>query len=201
MSTSGVIGDTPPCIDGKCSRHLTFRDLIACGDTYLRLFAQAGAPPLVLAEQLPTHPSTWAALHGLATQILDPLIDRYGGLRLTYGFSGAWLAPRASRPKAPQLDQHAACELNRAGRPICQRGGAAVDFVVPGQTMDVVATWVVGNLPFDRLYYYGEARPVHVSWHAQPRRLPFAMRPRKNGGLIPQRLTPALLGALGGSHA
>lgn len=179
-----------------CSRHLTFRDLIACGVAFERHAKDGGAAPVLAAEHLPAQLESWAALRGLATTVLDPLIDRYGSLRLTYGFSGPWLAPRAGRPKAPKLDQHAACELNSAGRPICARGGAAIDFLVPDQPMSAVAAWVIQSLPFDRLYYYGPARSLHVSWHAEPQGLAFAMRPRKGGGLVPQRVTLAGLGCL-----
>lgn len=27
-----------------------------------------------------------------------------------------------------------------------------------------VAQWIVSNLPFDRLYFYGNDRPIHVSY-------------------------------------
>lgn len=201
MSTSAASTATRPRIDDPCSRHLSFRHLIACGDTFLRLNAEAGGAAAVGARQLPSSPDSWKALRGLATQILDPLIDRYSGLKLTYGFSGPWLSQRAGKPKAPRLDQHAACELNRAGRPICQRGGAAADFVVPGQSMNDVMAWVAHHLPFDRLYYYGPARSLHVSWHPQPLGLAYVMRPGSKGQLMPRRLTPDLLAALGGRHA
>ena len=30
--------------------------------------------------------------------------------------------------------------------------------------MREVANWVAENTPFDRLYFYGEERPIHVSY-------------------------------------
>jgi hypothetical protein len=48
-------------------------------------------------------------------------------------------------------DQHAAHELNTRGKPICDRLGAAADFLVPYESMLEVAQWVVENTPLDRL--------------------------------------------------
>ena len=62
------------------------------------------------------------------------------------------------------MAQHAAHERNRRGNIICPRLGAAVDFIVQDESMLEVAEWVAANLPFDRLYYYGDTRPIHVSY-------------------------------------
>jgi len=69
---------------------------------------------------------------------------------------------------APALDQHAAHERNRHGQPVCPRLGAAVDFIVEDEDMAEVARWIMANLPFDRLYFYGSERPLHVSWSEHP---------------------------------
>ena len=90
-------------------------------------------------------------------------MDYFGGIRLTFGFCSRELARRIAGRIAPALDQHAACELNARGKPICPRRGAAVDFLVPDESMLEVARWIVANTPFDRLYYYGDCKPVHVS--------------------------------------
>lgn len=50
------------------------------------------------------------------------------------------------------------------GNLICPRLGAAVDFIVEDENMREVADWIAANTPFDRLYFYGEDRPVHVSF-------------------------------------
>jgi hypothetical protein len=34
--------------------------------------------------------------------------------------------------------------------------------------MEEVARWIMANLPFDRLYYYGPNKPVHVSYSERP---------------------------------
>ncbi len=39
----------------------------------------------------------------------------------------------------------------------------AVDFRVPGVDSKTVAEWIVSNVRFDRLYFYGGDRPIHVS--------------------------------------
>ena len=90
-------------------------------------------------------------------------MDYFGGIRLTFGFCSRELAARIAGRIAPALDQHAACELNARGKPICPRLGAAVDFLVPDESMLEVARWIAANTPFDRLYYYGDRKPVHVS--------------------------------------
>ncbi|WP_239670717.1 hypothetical protein [Vibrio variabilis] len=55
------------------------------------------------------------------------------------------------------MDQHASMEYNSKGNRICKRDGAACDFYIEDQTgqMDKVAKYIIGHLPFDRLYYYG----------------------------------------------
>ena len=86
---------------------------------------------------------SYNALFELAEQVLDPVIDWYGMLRLTYGFCSPALArairARGGGPIDPSRDQHAAHELNRRGNPVCPRFGAAVDFIVDDEDMLEVA--------------------------------------------------------------
>ena len=84
------------------------------------------------------------------------------------------------------LDQHAGHEKNRLGRPICDRGGLAVDLRVPGVDSKTVADWIVANTPYDRLYYYGADRPLHVSVGPDAARAVAIMRPHASGRLIPR---------------
>ena len=149
---------TVPDLDATCGLHFTYRDLIHCGETQ----ARTGLP------NLPRRPETYTALRDLAVNILDPVIDYYGMIRLTYGYCSAALAKEIKHRIAPELDQHAGHELKRTGRPICPRLGAAVDFLVEDEDMAEVAGWIIENLPFDRLYFYGKDRPVHVSWSEAP---------------------------------
>ena len=115
-------------------------------------------------ENLPELPESYSAIYDLAVKILDPVIDYFGVIQLTYGFCSPQLAKEIPGRIAPSRDQHAACELNRRNNPICKRLGAAADFIVEYESMLEVAQWIVSNLPFDRLYYYGDDKPIHVSF-------------------------------------
>ena len=68
--------------------------------------------------------------HDITIQILDPVIDYFGMIRLTYGFCSPELAKEIPSRIDPKRDQHAAHELNRLRNPVCSRLGAAVDFIV-----------------------------------------------------------------------
>ncbi|MFU8789527.1 MAG: hypothetical protein ACNA7G_10885 [Methylobacter sp.] len=100
----------------------------------------------------------------MATHILDPVIDYFGMIRLSYGFCSHDLGKLISKRVAAKLDQHAAHELNSKKNLIYPRLGAAVDFIVDDENMREVADWIAENTPFDRLYFYGEDRPIHVSY-------------------------------------
>lgn len=147
-----------PSLDQLCGQNLTYRQLIECGDTQARL----GIP------NLPLNPASYNALFDLCSNILDPVIDYFGSIKLTYGFSSHALSSKIDGRISPKIDQHAAHECNRLGNPICDRLGAAVDFIVEDENMLEVAQWIVENTTFDRLYYYGESRPIHVSFSETP---------------------------------
>ncbi|AXF12994.1 DNA phosphorothioation-associated putative methyltransferase [Paraburkholderia caledonica] len=147
-----------PELDKPCGSHFTYRDFVECGDTQQRLGI----------ANLPRNPETYNALHDLATNILDPLIEYFGPIRLTYGFCSHELGKHIKLRVAPALDQHAALERDLAGRPICDRGGAACDFIVDDEDMGEVANWIMENLPFDRLYFYGDQLSIHVSHSPDP---------------------------------
>lgn len=145
---------TVPGLDEACGPHFTYRDFIECGETWQRL----------RVSNLPTEAGSYNALHALATNLLAPLIDYFGMIRLTYGFAGPSLTRHVVSRIAPPIDQHAACELNRRGVPICSRLGAAVDFIIDDEDMVDVAKWIAAELPFDRMYVYGPDRPLHLSY-------------------------------------
>jgi DNA phosphorothioation-associated putative methyltransferase len=167
---------TIPNLDEACGANFTYRSLIECGETQRRLGI----------SNLPLNPASYNALFKLATQILDPLIDYFGGIRLTYGFCSAELGRHIQHRVAPELDQHAAHEVRRSGKPICERLGAACDFLVEDEDMKEVADWVIANLPFDRLYFYGRNRPLHVSVGPGTARLAYALVPTRSGKLVPR---------------
>jgi DNA phosphorothioation-associated putative methyltransferase len=166
-----------PSLNEKCGRFLTYRDLIECGETQSRL----------TINNLPESAASYAALLDLATNILDPTIEYYGSVRLTYGFCSNRLRSHIKKRVAPQLDQHAAHELNSKGQLVCSRLGAAVDFIVEYEDMSEVVKWISGNLVFDRIYYYGHDRPIHVSFSDTPARQITEMFDAGNGRLIPRQ--------------
>ena len=167
---------TLPELDSRCGANLTYRALIECGETRQRLGM----------ANLPLRPDSYNALYDLATCLLDPLIDYFGSIRLTYGFASSALTKHIQRGIAPRLDQHAACEHSSGGTQTCERGGAACDFIVDDEDMKEVADWIIAKLPFDRLYFYGPDRPIHVSFSPAPAGEAFSMMRTASGRLIPR---------------
>jgi hypothetical protein len=165
-----------PDLDDPCCQSYTFRELIECGETQARTGLQ----------NLPKQLESYTALHDLGTQILDPVIDYFGSIELTYGFCSPELAKEIPGRIDPKRDQHAAHELNRRGNLICKRLGAAVDFLVEYENMLEVAQWVVANTPFDRLYFYGDDQPIHVSFGPNHDRQIVQMVASASGRLLPR---------------
>lgn len=170
-----------PCmsLDDCCGSYLTFRDLICCGETQ----------QLTGIANKPVEMRTYQALEVLAKRVLDPVIKEFGPISITFGFCSAELAAKIPGRIAPKLDQHAAYEKNKQGRTICERGGAAVDFIVTDQSMLHVSKWIVENTAFDRLYFYGDEKPVHVSVGPEAKREIVLMMERPNGRRIPNVVT------------
>ena len=77
--------------------------------------------------------------------------------------------------------------MGRNGSPICSRRGAAVDFLIDDEDMLEVARWISANCGFDRIYYYGKDRPLHVSWGEHNAREAFELTV-KSGRRVPRRL-------------
>lgn len=171
-------------LNQMASASFSFRDLIECGATWHRL-ARDNTP----IDNVPLQPGSWFSLSQLATCLLDPLQDRFGKIQLTYGFCSRSLQRHIQagpRPGiSPSNDQHAACELNSRGKPICRNPGAACDLHVVGMEdqMDEVAHWIIDNLAFDALYYYGCTRPLHLSWGPEMRKMTVLMRTTPETGV------------------
>ncbi len=170
-----------PNLDEACGEHFTFRSFIECGETQGRL----------RLKNLPLNPATYNALYDLATQVIDSVVDYFGGIRLTYGFCSVELGRHISKRVAPKLDQHAACEVGPRNGPICDRLGAACDFVVEDENMYEVADWIIANLLFDRLYIYGADRPIHISFGPQNSRAAYQMVGTAGGAVVPRRYASA----------
>ena len=167
---------TIPDLDDKCGVNFRFRDLIECGETQQRL----------RLSNLPSSTDSYNALFQLAANILDPLIDYFGGIKLTYGFCSNELGKHIKERVEPSLDQHASHEKKKNGKFICERLGAACDFIVEDENMREVADWIIENLPFDRLYFYGSDRPLHVSFGPSNQRAAFEIQKLDGKKIIPR---------------
>lgn len=165
-----------PELDSPCGRYLTFRQLIECGETQ----ARTGLP------NIPNEADSYTALLELAKNVLDPVIEYFGMFNLTYGFCSQALAKNITARITPAIDQHAAHERKRTGVAVCSRLGASVDFLVPDEDMEEIANWIVENLPFDRLYFYGRDRPIHVSYGLDHSRAAYRMEIAKNAVRVPR---------------
>jgi DNA phosphorothioation-associated putative methyltransferase len=165
-----------PDLDQRCGANFTYRDFIECGETQRRTGMR----------NIPFSPETYNAMSDLATQVLDPVIEYFGGIRLTYGFSSWSLSKVIKGRIAPELDQHAGCESGPRGNPVCGRLGFACDFIVEDEDMGEVAEWILDHVPFDRMYFYGSARSIHVSYGPESSRAAYRMTPTKSGALVPR---------------
>lgn len=168
------------------------RPLLHCCETWQVLAARGE-----LLRNLPQQDQTWRAMERLGQELLRPLESRFGIVVLTYGFAGRELINAVAKRAAdgggrasitPALDQHASHELNTRGNRICNRDGFAVDLYVPGHSSLDVASWVAENLPFDRMYLYGDDRPLHLSWAPKPVAMVVRMVRTESGHLIPRVL-------------
>lgn len=170
---------TLPDLDSPCGQYHSFRHFIECGETQ----AKTGL------TNLPKQAETYNALADLAQYVIDPVMDYFGGIELTYGFCSPELAKHIPGRIDPKRDQHASHEFNTRCNLICERKGAACDFIVPDEDMLEVAQWMVQNTPFDRLYFYGNDKPLHVSYGEEHSRAIVLMLPGKSGRLVPKVVT------------
>ncbi|OEF64085.1 hypothetical protein A1OW_02855 [Enterovibrio norvegicus] len=141
----------------------------------------------------PLQEESTSALIALSDDILTPLENQFGSITITYGFTSNilknYLLKHHPGQMAPSLDQHAASERNAKGNLICKRQGAACDLLVEGfdKRMDEIAKFVVTQLPFDRLYFYGKNRPIHVSIGPENSKYVQIMKPSAKGHAVPVR--------------
>jgi len=165
-----------PNLDDPCGANLTYRDLIECGETQAR----------TALTNRPREADTYTALYELATRVLDPVIEYFGMVKLTYGFCSQDLGKEIRGRIAPKLDQHAGHERKRNGKPVCERLGAACDFFIEDEDMEEVANWVFENTEVDRVYFYGKDRPIHVSYSKIPARQFVVMTLIPSGMRVPR---------------
>lgn len=144
-----------------CSPNFNYSDFFTCSDTYRT----------VKVSNIPQQQPTYTFIKQLANDVLEPCLKKFGYLKLTYGFCNNALAREIKKRSGgiyPPLDQHAGMELKTTGDLISPRGGFAADFhCLPTSSLDV-AKFIVRELNFDRLYFYGLDRPIHVSVNEKP---------------------------------
>ena len=142
-------------------------------------------------DNKPLQDASWVALSNLAKEILDPTYEKFGEIHLTYGFCSQNLSKKINKNIYPSLDQHSCMEVDSKGKIICSRGGAAVDFRVSKNSSLDIARWIVSNLSYDRLYYYGKALPIHVSCSEEPSGSIVLMpRGMSSGKRVPKKINP-----------
>src|SRR6202034_94799 len=90
-----------PALSDRCGAHYRFSDLIQCGETWERL----------RVDNTPRSPETYNALVDLAIHLLDPVIDYFGSVVLTYGFASKALTKHIKYRIEPAIDQHSSCEI------------------------------------------------------------------------------------------
>ena len=127
-------------------------------------------------------------LQSLMVHILQPIEQEFGKITVTYGYTShpllRWILKNSPGDMAPDIDQHASMELNSKGKRICKRDGAACDFYVEGyeNRMDEVAKYICIHLAFNRLYFYGKDKPLHISVGADNSKYAL-IRQRRSDGL------------------
>lgn len=162
-----------------CSRHFRWSDLICAGQTFKR----------VQPDNVPQTPETWTAIEELCRMILDPVVDEFGSIKITYGFASPNLTKHIKSRICESRDQHAGHEVKQNGTPICRRLGMAVDILSDNAHGLVLARWIAANLPFDRMYIYGSDRPLHISYGPEQSNEIYCLLPACDGRRLPRRLT------------
>ena len=139
----------------RSERDLSLETLSRAGETACRMSMED--------DLTPKDAKSIKDLEALMSDVLTPIVKRYGGFLLTHGFTGYEVIKKIKSRIAPELDQHAASEKNPRGKQICKRGGCSVDLVLPSGGSLELARFIIAELPFDRLYFYAEDKPIHVS--------------------------------------
>jgi len=136
---------------------------------------------------MPLMDESQCALQALCSHLLDPIEKQFGEISITYGFTSFallnYIKKNSPGDMAPELDQHAAFEVNSRGTRICKRDGVACDIYVSGyeNQMHIIALYIMNELPFDRLYFYGSDRPLHISFGPDHKRYLHVKLRDKNG--------------------
>ncbi len=160
--------------DVKLGKYLTLEVFCTCTQTYQKYSNQI--------NPYPESSESIIAIQVLNQKLIDPIIDHFGFERfqLTYGFCSKDLKRFLEKKDpitglkngrvAPNLDQHMAHEVKKNGQYYCPRLGAACDCYIQDLNSGQLIDWITVHLPFDSLYFYGESRPIHLSYGPQNKR-------------------------------
>jgi hypothetical protein len=159
----------------KIGKYLTLEEFCTCTKTYHKYQNQI--------DPYPKNSDSIKAIQELNHHIIDPIIEHFGteNFCLTYGFCSPDLKKFLAQKDpitgikngrvAPKIDQHLSYELNKNNQYFCQRRGASCDFLIKNNPSNQVIDWILTQkLPFDSLYYYGENRPIHISYGLEHKR-------------------------------
>jgi hypothetical protein len=159
----------------KLGKYLTLEEFCTCTQTYQKYKDQI--------DPFPQNTDSIIAIKELNQKIIDPIINHFGREQfcLTYGFCSKDLKKFLAQKDPitgikngrvdPKIDQHLSYELNKNGKYFCQRLGASCDFLIKNKPSNQVIDWILEQkLPFDSLYYYGETRPIHISYGLEHKR-------------------------------
>ncbi|MEM8978850.1 MAG: hypothetical protein AAGD04_05160 [Pseudomonadota bacterium] len=121
-----------------------------------------------------------AAGRGLATELLDPLVETFGPLHIRSGLRSEALNSFGSTEVKPQ--KMAASPKNYAAhiwdrRDAKGRMGACVSLVVPwfadqyaqGRDWRDLAWWIHDYLPYHQLYFFPKLAAFNLTWREEPR--------------------------------
>ncbi len=176
----------------RLSRHFTMRDFL-----YSEIAAFHGL------ANWPDDPETaLAAGRGLATQLLEPLVETFGPLDLRSGYRSAGLNHFGATVAKPQ--KCSANDRSRAGhiwdlRSADGRIGACVSIVVPwfapqheaGRDWRDLAWWLFDHLAFHAACFFPRSAAFNLTWQEGPaaRRIDSYIAPR--GCLVRPGAPPA----------
>jgi len=144
-------------------------------------------------NNLPNEAESIRALIMLIELILKPVSKKFGSLKITYGFVSSTLNKLIQKQNpsgtCPLRDQHSSAEKNQLGNAICKRSGVACDFIVEGfeNNMDMILIYIVSELNFDKIYFYGKDKPIHISTNSEPAKHLQVMALSEKGRRIPGR--------------
>lgn len=163
----------------KCSKFFSYEDIYQCGETWFK--------NKELISNIPKEKATYEGIKKLCENILDPIHENFGKINLTYGFASLELTKKIKGRTYPITDQHAGFEKINNGEFICKRLGQAVDFKITNISSLKIGQWIIENqLPFDRIYFYGSEKPLHISYGPENKKQIIHMKEYKKNKRVPQ---------------